>query len=98
MKFVFLCICCMSFFIFPTLVFSEVQASSRAKVFSLTSEEMLFASKLSDANRRRFCYQFSMKERNLAMQTVDSNLSADARVEDVFSSLYAPLEPKACTR
>ncbi len=79
-------------------VFAELQTSSKAKAFSLTSEEMVFAAKLSDVNRRRFCYQFSMKERNLAMQTTEPSLSADARVEEVFSSMQAPLQPKANTR
>jgi len=36
-------------------------------VFSLTAEEMVFASKLSDENRRLFCYQFSSKERLLCL-------------------------------
>ncbi|MBX9924421.1 MAG: hypothetical protein K2Y01_09955 [Rhabdochlamydiaceae bacterium] len=83
---------------FASPLFSESRASSKAKVFSLTSEEMVFASKLSDVNRRRFCYQFSIKERTLAMQTIDSDLTADARVEEVFSSLSSSLEPKAYTR
>ncbi len=31
--------------------------------FSLTVEEMVFASKLSDENRRQFCYKLSPAER-----------------------------------
>jgi hypothetical protein len=88
----------MSLLAFSSSLFSESRASSKAKVFSLTTEEMVFASKLSDANRRRFCYQFSMKERQLAMQAAAPSLSADASVEDIFSSFCDPLEPKADTR
>jgi hypothetical protein len=48
-------------------------------VFSLTAEEMVFASKLSDENRRRFCYQFSSKERLfcLSEKHAKSELSHD---------------------
>lgn len=98
MRFILLAFYCTCLFSFSNPLFSEPTSSSKAKAFSLTSEEMVFASKLSDLNRRRFCYQFSMKERNLAMQATDGALSADARVEQVFASLYAQLEPKAHAR
>ena len=52
-------------------------------VFSLTAEEMVFASKLSDENRRRFCYQFSSKDRLqcLAEKQGKIDLSHDEIVE-----------------
>ncbi len=85
------------------LLFSQVHAAESeafpsANMFSLSSEEMVFASKLSDANRRLFCYKFSVKERHLAMQNSGGDLSPDQRVDQIFSSLYAQLEPKAHTR
>ena len=56
------------------LVASGLQATerevsfSKSQVFSLTPEEMVFASKLSDENRRTFCYTFSWQERATALQ------------------------------
>jgi hypothetical protein len=92
MKWTFSILC----FAFP--LFADMAVPSKASVFSLTPEEMVFASKLSDSNRRRFCYQFSIKERHLAMAINDSNLSEDTRVEEVFSSFRLPLETKTDTR
>jgi hypothetical protein len=85
------------------LLFSQVHAAEpeafpSANMFTLSSEEMVFASKLSDSNRRLFCYKLSLKERRLAMQNIEGDLSPDQRVEQIFSSLYAQLEPKAHTR
>lgn len=77
---------------------AEVEAFPSANMFTLSSEEMVFASKLSDSNRRLFCYKFSVKERHLAMQNSEGDLSPDQRVDQIFSSLYAHLEPKAQTR
>ena len=72
--------------------------SSPSKMFSLSSEEMLFASKLSDENRRKFCYTFSLKERVAAMQATETLKSPDQKVEDVFASLYAELESRSQAR
>jgi hypothetical protein len=76
----------------------ELNSFSKAKMFSLSSEEMVFASKLSDENRHRFCYTFSVKERSLAMKGNDLAVLPDQKVEQVFTSLYAQLEPKIQTR
>ena len=89
----------MKLFLFFSLVFitavfaddlqnQETVSSSKAQMFSLSPEEMLFASKLSDLNRRHFCYKFSFKERALAMMGEEAQLSPDERVEKVFSSFY----------
>ena len=72
----------------------ESNSSSNAKMFSLTPEEMLFASKLSDSNRRKFCYKFSLKERSLAMLSEEVALSPDERVEKIFASFYGQFESK----
>jgi hypothetical protein len=77
---------------------AEPVSFPNANMFSLSSEEMVFASKLSDSNRRLFSYKFSVKERHLAMQNSEGDLSPDQRVDQIFSSLYAQLEPKAHTR
>ena len=89
----FSCILC-----FMKGVSAETDSIPTAKMFSLSSEEMVFASKLSDANRRRFCYTFSMKERSLVMQDSSPSLSPDQKVDQVFSSLYAQLESKTQAR
>ncbi len=91
-------ICLLSVFFVMKVEAKEQNPFPSAKMFSLSSDEMVFASKLSDANRRRFCYTFSVKERTLAMQSSDASLSPDQRVDELFSSLYAQLEPKAQTR
>ncbi len=83
-------------YLIPSSATEEASFPS-AKLFSLSSKEMVFASKLSDVNRRRFCYSFSIKERSLAMQADDA-LSPDQKVEEVYSSFYAKLEPKTHTR
>ncbi len=54
--------------------------TSSKEAFSLTPEEMVFVSKLSDENRKKFCYQFSSEERILAMQ---EELSPDESVEKI---------------
>lgn len=75
------------------LVAQEQQAPSGAvpsmSVFSLTAEEMVFASKLSDENRRLFCYQFSCKERMLCLaeKQAKADLSHDEVVQLFEQSL-----------
>jgi len=83
---------CMSVFVLGDA--KEPISFSKAKMFCLSSEEMVFASKLSDENRHRFCYAFSVKERNLSMKGGDLALPPDQKVEQIFSSLYAQLESK----
>ena len=69
-----------------TVVYSkELPASvseQNAKMFSMTPEEMIFASKLTDENRRLFCYQFSEKERLMSMESFkEASLTADQAVQ-----------------
>ncbi len=92
----FICLFCMSAFILGNA--KEPISFSKAKMFSLSSEEMVFASKLSDENRRRFCYTFTVKERSLSMRGDDLTLLPDQKVEQVFSTLYAQLESKVQAR
>ena len=72
--------------VYPVIIFSaemeDRASSSNAKAFVLTSQEMVFASKLSDENRRKFCYVFSSEERALALVEAKS-LSPDESVEKV---------------
>ena len=64
-----------------------------AQMFSLTSEEMVFASKLSDENRRIFCYSLSMQERKKVLLTL-GELSPDERVEQVVALSLKEKEEK----
>jgi len=52
-----------------------VAAFSAGALQDLTVEEMVFASKLSDVNRRRFCYEFSQEERAVCMQELQEDQS-----------------------
>ena len=84
--------------LFCSIQGKAIEPVPSANMFTLSSEEMVFASKLSDSNRRLFCYKFSLKERHLAMQNSEGDLSPDQRVDQIFSSFYAQLEPKVQTR
>ena len=84
--------------LFCSIQAAEPESFPSANMFTLSSEEIVFASKLSDSNRRLFCYKFSLKERHLAMQNSEGDLSPDQRVDQIFSSFYAQLEPKVQTR
>lgn len=58
--------------------------ANQTAIFSLTAEEMVFASKLSDENRRQFCYKLSPKERLSCIeqsQKQDLSYSFDQIVE-----------------
>ena len=76
----------------------EPLSLSRSKMLTLSTEEMVFASKLSDENRYRFCYSFSVKERTRAMLSFDSSVPPNERVENLFTALYDHLEAKVQTR
>ncbi len=56
----------------------------KSQVFSLTPEEMVFASKLSDENRHKFCYTFSMQERVVTLQASKES-SPNESVEKVIA-------------
>ncbi|MBS0627167.1 MAG: hypothetical protein JSS09_03025 [Verrucomicrobia bacterium] len=67
-------------------LFSLSVFANQAAVFSLTAEEMVFASKLSDENRRQFCYKFSPKERLQCLEELkkkDLTFSYDQIVEQI---------------
>ncbi|MES2200505.1 MAG: hypothetical protein V4489_10130 [Chlamydiota bacterium] len=53
--------------------------ADQTALFSLTAEEMVFASKLSDENRHLFCYKLSLKERLTCLE--------EAQKEDISCSL-----------
>lgn len=62
------------------------------QMFSMTPEEMVFAAKLSDENRRFFCYQLSAKERLICMEQTSN--TADESVEKLVQdrSVTEPLK------
>lgn len=49
--------------------------------FSFSPEEMAFSAKLSDQNRKKFCFEFSPQQRLQVMLDRSSYLSPDERVE-----------------
>ncbi|MBM3207295.1 MAG: hypothetical protein FJZ57_01640 [Chlamydiae bacterium] len=53
-----------------SILLTSVRADylSRDAVFSMTPEQMVFASKLNDSNRRVYCHKFSVKERQEAIE------------------------------
>ena len=63
---------------------SNLQTETKSQAFSLTPEEMVFASKLSDENRHKFCYTFSTQERGLALQEA-KDTSPNESVEKVVA-------------
>lgn len=73
-------------FVYPLILLASMSANTApvnsSKMFVLTSEEMVFASKLSDENRHRFCYTFSPEERTLAL-TEAKSLSPNESVEKI---------------
>ena len=67
-----------------SLIAEEGASFSKSQVFSLTPEEMVFASKLSDENRHKFCYTFSVQERVVALQG-SKEISPNESVEKVIA-------------
>ncbi|NDD58833.1 MAG: hypothetical protein EBZ47_06240, partial [Chlamydiae bacterium] len=45
----------------------RAETTSRDSLFSVTPEQMIFASKLSDSSRKLFCHKFSMLQRQQAL-------------------------------
>ena len=76
--------------------FCQDREKLNERLFSITPDEMVFASKLSDENRRLFCYKFSINERQIALQRWEemqdvndieaesASSTPDDAVEDVF--------------
>lgn len=63
--------------------------ADQSTIFSLTPEEMVFASKLSDENRRQFCYKFSFKDRISCLaeaQKKENTCSLDQIVEEFMKA------------
>ena len=67
------------FFLFFLLTLG-LYGSSRESVFSITPEQMVFASKLSDPYRKLYCYHFSMLERQEALEKWRSELDSISMV------------------
>lgn len=57
--------------------------------FSLTVEEMVFASKLSDENRRQFCYKLSPAERLVCLGEAQKKNDASSFDEIVEAQVKA---------
>ena len=79
-------ICVLALLAYPCILLSSQAENATSmtspKMFILTSEEMVFASKLSDENRHKFCYAFSPEERKLAL-TEAKRASPNESVEKV---------------
>jgi hypothetical protein len=56
----------------------NIEAANRDSLFSITPEQMVFASKLSDPYRKIYCHNFSMVERQEALDTWKSISSSIA--------------------
>ena len=70
--------------------------ANQSELFSLTPGEMVFASKLSDENRRNFCYKLTSKERLVCLeeaQKKEDTCSFDQIVENLVKvdSLEKPI-------
>gem|GEM_PF-5379241 len=76
-----LIICLKSF----TLFAKEETLSPGGALFSLTANEMVFASKLSDENRHTFCYKFSAKERIACIAKLDKETNLTSPDEIVVA-------------
>jgi hypothetical protein len=82
-----------SFVFFTVSTISE--ESAREDLFTITPEQMVFASKLSDVSRKVYCHQFSMTERQQALEEWKmsleeeeiADLSPDEAVQDI-ADLY----------
>ncbi|MCX6990416.1 MAG: hypothetical protein NTX49_05070 [Chlamydiae bacterium] len=76
---------------------SMAEESAREDLFTITPEQMVFASKLGDASRKIYCHQFSMTERQEAIEewklSLDEEemaaLSPDEAVQDIADLYYS---------
>jgi len=75
-----------------TTLISAGQSHSRDSLFSITPEQMVFAAKLSESYRKLYCHQFSMVERQEALdewlaaredQAETAGLSPDDAVREI---------------
>lgn len=74
----------MSHLFFWCIAIILAEGSSIEGPAALSTEEILFVSKLSDQNRYRFCQCFSTKEREETLQQA-KDLSPDESVDIIFS-------------
>ena len=87
-----------SFLFFSTAAMAE--DSAREDLFTITPEQMVFASKLSDLSRKIYCHQFSMTERQEAIEEWKISqqdeemtaLSPDEAVQDIADLYYTSRE------
>ncbi len=59
--------------------------SGRDAIFNMTPEQMVFASKLNDNNRRVYCHKFTLKQRQEAIERWKSQQESSLNDEIVFS-------------
>ncbi len=78
------CIFAMLLFSYIGLQAEEKITFSKSQVLSLSPEEMVFASKLSDENRHRFCYTFSIQERAASLEEA-RRVSPNESVEKILA-------------
>ncbi len=80
-------------------LYAEQESSSAdsKNLFTMTPEEMVFAAKLNDQNRKLFCYSFSFKQRQEAIRIMqemsahepENAISANAIVDQVVQGIQS---------
>ena len=75
---------------------SMAEESAREDLFTITPEQMVFASKLGDVSRKIYCHQFSMTERQeaieewkMSLEEEMAALSPDEAVQDIADLYYS---------
>ena len=79
---------------------SIAEDSTREDLFTITPDQMVFVSKLSDACRKIYCHQFTMTERQEAIEEWKmsledeemATLSPDEAVQDIADLYYSSSE------
>ena len=77
----------MSYLVAAVLFIASGQfpAGESPELMSLTPEEMVFASKLTDGNRKTFCSVFSAEEREASLDAAEE-VTPDQSVEQILFS------------
>ena len=77
----------MSYLVAAVLFIASGQFSvgESPELMSLTPEEMVFASKLTEGNRKTFCFVFSAEEREASLDAAEE-VTPDQSVEQILFS------------
>jgi hypothetical protein len=79
----------MRYVLFALFICVTQSSFSDEGLFSVTPEQMVFASKLTDSNRKMFCHQFSMRERQKAVDLWHDEIEPYSPDEAVISILQS---------